>query len=79
MPDVAKGRAFVAATGGALFGKAHALSEEVHLAMVSRGYTGTNRTMQHEPRSRAIDGLWVVVVRRRASSPRSGVDRVLGR
>ena len=34
-----RGRAFVAATGGALFGKAHALSEEVHMAMVSRGYT----------------------------------------
>jgi cobalt/nickel transport system permease protein len=57
--DVAKGRAFVAASGGALFGKAHALSEEVHQAMVSRGYMGTNRTMEHE-RVRAIDGLWVV-------------------
>ncbi len=39
-------RAFVAATAGALFGKAHALSEEVHLAMVSRGYTGNARSIE---------------------------------
>jgi cobalt/nickel transport system permease protein len=38
--DVARGRAFVAATAGATFGKAHALSEEVYLAMVARGYRG---------------------------------------
>ena len=48
--DVASGRAFVAATGGALFGKAHALSEEVHLAMVSRGYTGTPSHDRATPR-----------------------------
>jgi cobalt/nickel transport system permease protein len=39
-PDVARGRAFVAATAGAAFGKAHALSEDVYLAMTARGYTG---------------------------------------
>lgn len=39
-PDVARGRAFVAATAGAAFGKAHALSEDVYFAMVARGYTG---------------------------------------
>jgi cobalt/nickel transport system permease protein len=43
--DVASGRAFVAASAGALFGKAHALSDEVHLAMVARGYTGDARTV----------------------------------
>ncbi len=39
------GRGFVAASAGALFGKAHALSEEVHLAMISRGYTGAALTL----------------------------------
>ena len=43
--DVASGRAFVAAGAGALFGKAHALSEEVHQAMVARGYTGEIRSL----------------------------------
>ena len=57
--DVTKGRGFVAATGGALFGKAHALSEEVHQAMVSRGYTGSHRTLQHA-RVRAVDALWIL-------------------
>ena len=32
-------------SAGALFGKAHALSEEVHMAMVPRGYTGDARTL----------------------------------
>jgi cobalt/nickel transport system permease protein len=40
-------RAFVAASAGALFGKAHALSEEVHMAMVSRGYRGNAATLAH--------------------------------
>jgi cobalt ECF transporter T component CbiQ len=43
--DVASGRAFVAAGAGALFGKAHALSEEVHQAMVARGFTGDVRSL----------------------------------
>jgi cobalt/nickel transport system permease protein len=55
--DVASGRAFVAASAGALFGKAHALSEEVYLAMVSRGYTGDVRTLD-APRVRINDVLW---------------------
>ncbi len=38
--DYKEGQRFVTASAGALFGKAHALSEEVHMAMVSRGYTG---------------------------------------
>jgi cobalt/nickel transport system permease protein len=57
--DSTRGRAFVAATGGALFGKAHALSEEVHQAMVSRGYTGNVRTIQ-STRVRAVDALFTV-------------------
>jgi len=43
--DVKEGRKFVSATAGALFGKSQILSEEVHQAMVSRGYTGTPRTL----------------------------------
>ena len=33
------------ASAGALFGKAHHLSEEVHQAMVARGYRGDARTL----------------------------------
>jgi cobalt ECF transporter T component CbiQ len=43
--DTRSGLAFVSAAAGALFGKTHALSEEVHMAMVSRGYTGDARTL----------------------------------
>ena len=43
--DYKEGRRFVTATAGALFGKAHALSEEVHMAMVSRGYRGDAKTL----------------------------------
>ncbi len=44
--DVKESRRFVTATAGALFGKAHSLSEEVHMAMVSRGYSGDAKTLQ---------------------------------
>jgi cobalt/nickel transport system permease protein len=71
------GRAFVAATAGTLFGKAHATSEEVYQAMVSRGYTGHPRTLSAS-KVRASDVLWmagcaiaiVIVV---------GIDRAVGR
>ena len=43
--DVTSGRAFVAASAGALFAKAHALSDEVHMAMLARGYSGDARTI----------------------------------
>jgi len=43
--DIASSRRFVAASAGALFDKAHAMSEEVYMAMVSRGYTGNVRTL----------------------------------
>jgi cobalt ECF transporter T component CbiQ len=39
-------RAFVSASAGALFGKAHHLSEEVHQAMLARGYRGDARTLK---------------------------------
>lgn len=38
-------RRFVAASAGALVGKANHLSEEVHQAMVARGYRGNARTL----------------------------------
>jgi energy-coupling factor transporter transmembrane protein EcfT len=56
--DVASGRRFVAASAGALFGKAHALSEEVYLAMLSRGYDGTSRTLRAS-RVRRFDAVWI--------------------
>jgi cobalt ECF transporter T component CbiQ len=54
-------RRFVAASAGALFGKAHQLSEEVHQAMVARGYRGDARPLRSF-RLRARDGLAAVVV-----------------
>jgi cobalt ECF transporter T component CbiQ/cobalamin biosynthesis protein CbiM len=57
--DTASGRAFVGATAGALFGKTHALSEEVHMAMVSRGYRGDARTLTAF-RITSIDVAWTV-------------------
>jgi energy-coupling factor transporter transmembrane protein EcfT len=53
------GRAFVAATGGALFGKAHAMSEEVYQAMTSRAYTGNPRTSSVFKIS-PVDIMWLV-------------------
>ena len=38
-------RAFVSATAGALVGKSHTLSEEVHQAMTARGYRGDAKTL----------------------------------
>ena len=58
--DVTSGRRFVAASAGALFGKAHALSEEVYLAMLARGYTGDARTLR-QPRLRLLDVAWIGV------------------
>jgi energy-coupling factor transporter transmembrane protein EcfT len=55
--DHRAGRRFVAATAGALFGKAHALSEEVHMAMLARGYRGEARTLDGF-RVRALDVAW---------------------
>jgi cobalt/nickel transport system permease protein len=54
-----EGRGFVSATAGALFGRAHALSEEVHLAMVARGYRGDSRTLD-ATRLRPLDLFWTL-------------------
>ena len=51
-------RAFVSATAGSVFGKAHAMSEEVYQAMVSRGYTGQARTLSGF-KVRLIDVVWI--------------------
>lgn len=74
--DVVSGRAFVAASAGALFGKAHALSEEVHLAMISRGFTGDVRTLDR-PRITRLDIGWSVACVIAAFVVLGG-DRVLG-
>jgi cobalt ECF transporter T component CbiQ len=73
--DVARSRAFVAASAGALFGKAHELSEEVHQAMTARGYTGTTRLLR-PLRPRALDAVWTVAGMV-AIVGALGVDRVL--
>jgi cobalt/nickel transport system permease protein len=57
--STASGRRFVAAGAGTLFGKAHQLSEEVHQAMVARGYTGNARTLTGF-RLRAADAAWTL-------------------
>jgi cobalt ECF transporter T component CbiQ len=49
-----RSRDFVAASAGALFGKSQALAEEVHMAMVARGFTGEARPMS-QFRIRALD------------------------
>jgi cobalt ECF transporter T component CbiQ len=75
--DVASGRALVSASAGALFGKAQALSEEVHMAMVARGYTGNARGLSRF-RFRAVDGAWAVACLLAAVLVIGG-DRALGR
>ncbi|HZQ28556.1 MAG TPA: cobalt ECF transporter T component CbiQ [Acidimicrobiales bacterium] len=75
--DVTSGRRFVAASAGALFGKSHALAEEVHMAMVSRGYTGEVRTLE-PARVGPRDVLWAVACVAAAFVALGG-DRALGR
>jgi energy-coupling factor transporter transmembrane protein EcfT len=75
--DVKSGQRFVTATAGALFGKAHALSEEVHMAMVSRGYTGDATSLQ-APSVGARDVVFLVGVVAAAVLTVGG-DRLLGR
>jgi cobalt ECF transporter T component CbiQ len=43
--DTTRDRAFVAASAGTLFGRTHALSEEVHQAMIARGYAGEQHAL----------------------------------
>ena len=70
--DTRSGRRFVAASAGALFGKSHALSEEVYMAMVARGFTGEVRTLDRPGLSR-LDVAWCVGVARRVGRVCSGV------
>ena len=71
------GRLFVAGTAGALFGKAHAMSEEVHQAMVARGYSGQPRTLAPR-RIEATDVLWMLACAI-AIVVLLGVDRAISR
>ena len=70
-------RSFVTSSAGALFGKAHHLSEEVHQAMVARGYRGDARTLQGF-RLRSVDVAFAVAVVL-CSAAALGGDRLLGR
>ena len=69
-------RWFVTAAMGTLWGKTHVTSEEVHSAMIARGYTGVPRALQHF-RMRRSDWLWAVFVVVVALIFLGG-DRVLG-
>jgi cobalt ECF transporter T component CbiQ len=68
-------RAFVAASAGALFGKAHALSDEVHMAMTARGFNGEARTLSR-PRITTFDIAFAVTMAT-AAALALGVDRVI--
>ncbi|OPY56517.1 MAG: Nickel transport protein NikQ [Pelotomaculum sp. PtaU1.Bin035] len=54
-------RCFVSGSIGALWNKAYILSGEIHAAMVSRGYTGTPKTLVSFQISR-LDWLWSLFV-----------------
>ncbi len=53
------GRHFVGASIGALFGKTVSLSEEIHNAMLSRGFTGDMHTLA-QFRWQLRDSLWII-------------------
>jgi cobalt/nickel transport system permease protein len=74
--DTKAGRRFVASAAGALFGKSYALSEEVHQAMVSRGYRGDARTLERFTPG-ALDAAWVAACAALAVLVLGG-DRLLG-
>lgn len=61
VPHDRRARAFVSSAVGAVFGQAQHLSEDVHQAMVSRGYRGDATTLQAF-RLRALDLAAGVVV-----------------
>ena len=71
------GRAFVAATAGTVFGKAHAMSDEVYQAMVARGYTGHARSLTTF-KVRRVDVVWIVGCAVVIVAV-LGVDRAIGR
>jgi cobalt/nickel transport system permease protein len=57
----ADGRAFIGLSIGALFGKSLAMAEEVHAAMLSRGFRGEMRTLTRS-RWRHRDTAWTVAL-----------------
>jgi cobalt ECF transporter T component CbiQ len=69
-------RALASFSGGALFGKAHALGEEVHQAMLARGYRGEPRMLERAS-FRLADGAWLVAFLALAAIVVGG-DRALG-
>lgn len=71
-------RAFVSATAGTLFGRASHLSEEVHQAMVARGYRGDARSL-HPEVLRGRDLLFVGVAVALAALAVWGDGGTLGR
>lgn len=73
----AAARKFLAASAGTLFGKAHHLSEEVHMAMVARGYRGDARTLE-PPRLRAVDAV-AALATLAAAAAIGGGDVLVGR
>ena len=69
-------RAFIGSSAGFLIAKAHHLSEEIHQAMVSRGYRGDAVSLA-TPALRRVDLVAVVVVGF-GSALLVGGDRLLG-
>jgi energy-coupling factor transporter transmembrane protein EcfT len=69
-------RAIATFSGGALFGKAHALSEEIHQAMLARGFSGEVVTLERA-RIGAIDAVSLVACLALAILVVGG-DRALG-
>ncbi len=57
----AEGRRFATGAMGGLWARTHATGEEVHRAMVSRGYSGEPRTLS-PMRLGAGDALWALIV-----------------
>jgi len=69
-------RAVAGFSGGALFGKAHALSEEIHQAMLARGYRGEALSLESSS-LRIADGVWLAACLSLALISIGG-DRALG-
>ena len=70
-------RRFVGATAGALFGKASHLADEVHQAMVSRGYRGDAKSLDAS-RLRGADAIFALTAVAASVAVLTG-DRLLGR
>jgi cobalt/nickel transport system permease protein len=75
--DAQAGRRFLSAAAGTLFGRSYALSEEVHQAMVARGYRGDARTLDRFSLA-ALDAVWAAGCLVLAVLVLGG-DRLLGR